>query len=272
MTENFERIEINGAPARVEDLRLLVQTNYGHFSAMRVEERLRARPRPASGTTRTLRRANCSAAALERERVRGYLRHAIGAEPRAAVAAREYLFARAESRSARSLPVPPDVLVTRCPRVAAVNHAHAPEDLRTTRAIWRRSSMSALFHFSTIAGWRSRPVSTMRCSSTTSAASAKVRSGISASPTRSGIVWPDAPRLTGVSMQLLQQGMARCGVPSALRAIRLDDLAACRSAFFSNASVPMRPIASIDAVEFAIDEALLENLRQCYESNPWQRI
>jgi branched-subunit amino acid aminotransferase/4-amino-4-deoxychorismate lyase len=73
-------------------------------------------------------------------------------------------------------------------------------------------------------------------------------------------------------LQLLQEGMARSGVTSALRPVRLDDLAAYRSAFFSNASVPLRPIASIDAVKFAVDEALLEKLRQCYESNPWQRI
>ena len=38
MNESGGRIELNGAPARVEDLRHLVQTNYGHFTSMQVHD------------------------------------------------------------------------------------------------------------------------------------------------------------------------------------------------------------------------------------------
>src|SRR5258706_7995430 len=72
-----DRIEINGAPASVEDLRLLVQTNYGHFSAMQVVdggvrgldlhlERIERATRELFGST------------IDRERVRACLRHAVG--------------------------------------------------------------------------------------------------------------------------------------------------------------------------------------------------
>src|SRR5206468_8824204 len=70
------RIEINGEPASADDLRHLVQTNYGHFTAMRVEnggvrgldlhlDRLDAATHELFGTT------------LDLQRMRGYLRHAI---------------------------------------------------------------------------------------------------------------------------------------------------------------------------------------------------
>ena len=87
-----------------------------------------------------------------------------------------------------------------------------------------------------------------------------------------GIVWPDAPQLAGVAMQLLQAGLARAGIASAVKPVALSEIDRFWSAFFTNSSNPVRPIASIDAVGFEPDPALASRLRDAYDSNPLQSI
>ena len=263
------RIELNGAAASVDDLRHLVQTNYGHFSAMRVEdgcvrgldlhlERLERSTRELFG------------AALDRERLRDYLRSAIGTELRP-LSLRVNIFSRMLNRDRLDIAVPPDVLVT----VAAASSAPiTPLRLKSFRyardlAAIKHVGTFPLFHYRRLAQQAGFDDALFVDDAGRISEGSIWNVGFADAQ---GIVWPDAPRLTGVSMQLLQEGMTRRGVPSALRPVRLDDLAAYHSAFFSNASVPLRPIASIDAVEFAVDAVLLEKLRQCYDTNPWQRI
>jgi branched-subunit amino acid aminotransferase/4-amino-4-deoxychorismate lyase len=264
-----DRIEINGAPARVEDLRLLVQTNYGHFSAMRVEngcvrgldlhlERLERSTRELFG------------APLDRERVRNYLRHAVGTELRL-LSLRVNVFSRALNRDRLDTAVLPDVLVSVAPATSSPITPLRLKSFRYARdlAAVKHVGTFPLFHYRRLAQQAGFDDALFVDDEGRISEGSIWNIGFADAH---GTVWPDAPRLTGVSMQLLQEGMARSGVPSALRPIHLHDIGAYRSAFFSNASVPLRPIASIDAVQFAVDEALLEKLRQCYESNPWQRI
>ncbi|HEX6833012.1 MAG TPA: hypothetical protein VF132_05715, partial [Rudaea sp.] len=83
MTEPFTpRMQINGEPASADDLRLLVATNYGHFTAMRVEngcvrglafhlDRLEHGTRALFGTS------------IDRAYLRGLLRRALAGETRA---------------------------------------------------------------------------------------------------------------------------------------------------------------------------------------------
>lgn len=267
--ENFDRIEINGAPARVEDLRLLVHTNYGHFSAMRVEEGC------VRGLDPHLERLERSTlelfgTALERERLRGYLRHAIGAEP-APLSLRVNIFSRALNRDWLDIAVPPDVLVT---VALASPPLITPMRLKTFHYVRDLAAVKhvgtfPLFHYRRLAQQAGFDDALFVDDIGRISEGSIWNIGFADAH---GVIWPDAPRLTGVSMQLLREGMARHGLPDTLRPIHLRDIAAYRSAFFSNASVPLRPIAGIDAVEFAIDAALLEKLRQCYESNPWQRV
>ncbi|MDX3378856.1 aminotransferase class IV [Streptomyces sp. ME02-6991-2A] len=66
----------------------------------------------------------------------------------------------------------------------------------------------------------------------------------------SSVVWPDAPALIGITMALLERGLAAAGEPSVRRAVTLDGLGAYRGAFICN-SQGMAPVRRIDAVEFA---------------------
>ena len=108
--ENFYRIELNGAPAQAEDLRALVQTNYGHFTSMQVQE----------GGVRGLglhldRLAHATqelfGCELDRELVREYLRQAIANDPRPR-SLRVNVFSRALDRARMSAPAEVDILIT----------------------------------------------------------------------------------------------------------------------------------------------------------------
>src|SRR6185312_14687370 len=68
-----------------------------------------------------------------------------------------------------------------------------------------------------------------------------------------GIVWPDAPSLRGISMQLLQKGLDERGMPGDSHRVAHADIGAFRSAFLTNSSCAVRPIAEIDGVRFRID-------------------
>jgi branched-subunit amino acid aminotransferase/4-amino-4-deoxychorismate lyase len=86
------------------------------------------------------------------------------------------------------------------------------------------------------------------------------------------VVWPDAPALQGVSMQLLQEGLRRRGVPMQSRRIELDEIARFRGAFFTNTSCAAVPLACIDSTGLAIDPGLLALLVDCMSMRSWERI
>ena len=269
MTDSFERTEINGEPARVDDLRPLVHTNYGHFSAMQVVngcvrgldlhlERIERATRELFGT------------AIERERVRACLRHAVAgsAEP---LAVRVNVFARALNRNRPAEPAEADILVmtARTSRPAPVplrlKSFHYTRDLPRTKHV----GTFPLFHYRRLAqeaGFDDALfVDAGGCISEGSIWNVGFFDG-------AGVVWPDAPQLTGVSMQLLQAGLAHNGLRSTVGHVGLDDVAGFRAAFFTNSSTPVQAIASIDARGFAPDPALIATLAECYETNPLQRI
>ncbi|MFF4248319.1 aminotransferase class IV [Streptomyces sp. NPDC001822] len=81
------------------------------------------------------------------------------------------------------------------------------------------------------------------------------------------VVWPDAPSLTGITMALLVDGLARADRPSVRRPVTLDGLGAYRAAFLSN-SQGIAPVRRIDDTPFAVDEDLMKRIRQVYEEAP----
>jgi 4-amino-4-deoxychorismate lyase len=67
------------------------------------------------------------------------------------------------------------------------------------------------------------------------------------------IVWPSAPALPGIEMQLLQEGMRRLAIPTETREVRLGEISGFRSAFLTNAPNGPVMIGSIDDVTFSQD-------------------
>jgi len=269
MTDSGDRIEVNGEPARMEDMRVLAQTNYGHFSAMQVAdgcvrgldlhlERIERATRELFGT------------AIDRERVRACLRHAVDGSAGPLVV-RVNLFARALNRSRPVEPVDADILVmtarpaSPAPAPLRLKSFHYTRDLPHTKHV----GTFPLFHYRRLAQQAGFDdalfVDAAGCISEGSIWNVGFFDG-------TGVVWPDAPQLTGVSMQLLQAGLALNRVPSTVGHVALADVGRFRAAFFTNSSTPVQAIACIDANEFAPDPALVATLGACYESNPLQRI
>ncbi|MFT3789726.1 MAG: aminotransferase class IV family protein [Rudaea sp.] len=264
------RMQLNGAPAGADDLRHLVQTNYGHFTALRVEQggvrgldlhldRLQHATRALFGSE------------LERERVRGYLRHAVAGDV-SELSARVNVFAHALDRERLDRSVAVDVLVTVAP---VSTRATAPLRVKSFRYA---RDLPAIKHVGTFALFHHRHLAQQAGFDDALFVDedGRISEGsiwnVGFVDRDGAVVWPDAPQLDGVGMQLLKAGLAREGIAGATRPIRLSGLAAFRAAFFTNASVPVRAIASIDGQTFAHDDAMLETLARCYAANTPQPL
>ena len=262
------RIELNGVAARIEDLRHLVQTNYGHFSAMQVDaggirgldlhlDRIEQATRELFG------------AAVDRGFVRACLRAAIGSREQP-LSLRVNVFSRALNRERLAEAVPADVLVTTGPPSARSGAPLRVKSFRYARELphikhvgtfplfyHRRAAQAAGYDDAIFVDERG-------CISEGSIWTVGFFDG-------AGIVWPQAPQLAGVSMQLLQAGLAAAGgAASCVRAVPLEEAARFRCAFFTNASTPVRLLASIDAVSFVPDRELEQRLLAAHDANVLQ--
>ena len=269
MSDSGDRIEINGEPARVEDLRVIAQTNYGHFSAMQVVEgRVRGLDLHLERIERATRELFDTA--IDRERVRTCLRNAVAGsvEP---LAVRVNVFARALNRNRPVEPVDADILVMTARPSRAAPAPLRLKSFRYTRDLPQTKHVGTfpLFHYRRLA----------QQAGFDDALFVDAGGGISEGSIwnvgffdGAGVVWPDAPQLTGVSMQLLQAGLARNGVCSTVGSVGLAEVARFRAAFFTNSSTPVQAIVCIDADGYAPDPGLISTLSACYETNPLQRI
>ena len=261
------RLEINGEPARAEDLRHLIQTNYGHFSAMQVRgggiRGLDLHLDRIEHATRAL-----FGAGIERAFVRDCLRHAIAGRD-APLSLRVNVFSRALNRERLADPVPADVLVTVGPPSAAAGDPLRVKSFAYARELpaIKHVGTFPLFHYRRLAQQAGCDdavfVDASGCISEGSIWNVGFVDGDS-------IVWPDAPQLTGVSLQLLQAGLAAAGAACTTRRVPLADLGRFRSAFFTNASTPVRLLASIDDCAFGIDRELERLLVAAHDANPLQ--
>jgi branched-subunit amino acid aminotransferase/4-amino-4-deoxychorismate lyase len=263
------RIELNGAPAQVNALHLLVQTNYGHFTSMQVREGC------VRGLGLHLDRLACATrelfgSELNRDLVRAYLHQAIGADLRP-LSLRVNVFSRALDRARMNVPANVDVLVS---VGAAAPAVAAPLRLKT---FGYQRELSAIKHVGTFPLFHYRRLAQQAgCDDALFvAADGRVSEGSVWNIVffdDNGAIWPEAPQLHGISLQLLRAGLARRGAPGKAQPIRIADLPRLRGAFFTNSSVPVQPIARIDDIEFAADAALIGKLADAYESNPLEPV
>ena len=260
---------INGVPASAADLRVPVASNYGHFTALRVEDgavrgldlhlqRLAQSTRELFGTE------------LDAQQVRAWLRAAIG-DARGRLSLRVNVFSRAFDREHPAASVQADVLIA----VAA-----APPDIDTPlrlKSFRYARELAHVKHVGTFPLFHHRGMAQRAgfddavfvgadgCISEASIWNIGFWDGAQ-------VVWPQAPQLDGVGMRLLQAGLKRNGVESVARPVHLDDLAGLRCAFLSNASTVARPVSAIDAQQFSVDAELTQLLQRCHASNPAQPV
>jgi len=86
-----------------------------------------------------------------------------------------------------------------------------------------------------------------------------------------GILWPAAPVLDGITMQILERQLPACGVPSRRIPVDTTAMRAFRAAFVTNAR-GIAPVGQIDDLSLPVDGTLLATLTGAYESAGWDPI
>ncbi len=262
------RIEINGQPAGFDDLRLLAVQNYGHFTSMQV------RDGGVQGLDLHLARLRQATRELfdhdlDAGQVRDWMRRLAGIAP--AQSLRVSVFSRAFDRDRPARPVLPDVLVSAAP---ARDFDPAPLRVRSQR--YQRDAPH-IKHAGTFGLFHQRRLAQQNGfdDALFATADGAVSEG---SVWNVGffdgdrVIWPDASMLRGISMQLLQDGLRRRGVPMEIRRVELAEVGAFRAAFFTNSSFAAVPLACIDEASYAPCPELHALLLECMAMQPRQPV
>jgi branched-subunit amino acid aminotransferase/4-amino-4-deoxychorismate lyase len=85
------------------------------------------------------------------------------------------------------------------------------------------------------------------------------------------VVWPDAPALAGITMQVLAAALAARGVPSRSRSVRVADLASFGTVFVTN-SRGIAAVACVDGRTLPVDGEFVRTVDAAYASVPWDPI
>ncbi|GGL12485.1 hypothetical protein Sme01_69320 [Sphaerisporangium melleum] len=254
---------IDGHPPTVEDLLRPALRNYGHFTAMQV------RDGATRGLDLHLRRLDTATAelfgqGLDGDLVRHRVRHALAGGARDA-SVRVYVFPRDEARGGGV-----SILVSVAP-------PHEPP--AAPQSLLPVAYQRPAAHLKHVGGfgqsWAGRAAE--RAGFDEALLVAQDGTVAEGAITNIGfwdgeaVVWPEAPMLTGITMMLLDRGLAALGVPVRRRPLRLADLGSFRGAFLTN-SWGIMPVGRIGEVTFPGMADPMARVREAYESNPWEPI
>jgi 4-amino-4-deoxychorismate lyase len=263
------RSELNGGPATADDLGALALLNYGHFTSMQVRNAC------ARGLDlHLLRLEQATRALFSRElaidRVRDDMRGMVAREG-ADGSLRVTVFSRRLDRDRPADAVAPDVLVTLSPPREIARTPLRLKSFRYERAMPQIKHVGTfgLFHHRRLAQLDGFDDALFVDASDAVSEASVWNIGFFDGD---AIVWPDAPALAGISMQLIGRGLVGKGIRSSSRRIARRDLSSYRSAFLTHSSCAVRPVSSIDGVDFVVDAELIGLLDECYAANPWQAI
>jgi branched-subunit amino acid aminotransferase/4-amino-4-deoxychorismate lyase len=263
------RAQIDGRAATAEDLAALAFAGYGHFTSMQV------RGRRVRGLELHLGRLARDSAELfgrpvERERVRELLRRAVDGLPDD-LSVQVNVYSRDDAGIEAGRPVATEVLVRTGPPAAAPT---SPVRVRTATHerllphVKHVATLGLVHHWRAARRDRFDDVLFLDRDGFVSEGSiwnVAFFDGTS-------LVWPAAPALRGITMQLVQAGLGDEGVASRTRPVHRDELAGFTAAVLMNSVVPGRPIRAVDRVELPDGPALAGLVRRCYERDHGQPI
>lgn len=255
------RIEIDGHAATVRSLWLALVGGYGHFTAMQF------RDRKVRGMDLHLSRLDEGSRALlgtglDEDRVRELIRHALGddihdASVRVNVFAAEVdagVSVMVTVREPGSMPSSPQSLKS-VPYQRPLAHIKHVGGFGQT--YHRRSAQEQGYDEALLVG----PDGEIAEGSITNIAFAEGDS----------VVWPDAPALRGISMQVLERELSKAGVPWLRRSIYVADVGSFDGAFVTN-SRGIAPVGRIDDTTFPTDVALVSTVKRVFDAAPWDPI
>jgi branched-subunit amino acid aminotransferase/4-amino-4-deoxychorismate lyase len=248
-------VEIDGvapAPGRL----WTTVSAYGHFTAMQV------RNRKARGLALHLRRleaANREAfgVGLDGDRVRALIRHALGETQDASV--RVYVFeAPGEPATMVTVRAPAEMAT---PQRLQSAHYQRPDahikHVTTDQGHYRRHAQRDGFDDAVLVG----PDGVV---SESTLANIGFFDG-------AAVVWPDAPMLHGITMQLLERELAGRGLPARRSTVRLRDIASLDGAFLCSAR-GIAAVTTVDHTSLPVQSRGLSMLAEAYASVTWDSI
>jgi branched-subunit amino acid aminotransferase/4-amino-4-deoxychorismate lyase len=257
-------IEIDGQDATVEQLRTASVAHYGHFTAMQVRDR---RVRGLDLHLARLDAANREVfgAGLDTARVRDHVRHALGEATRDA-SVRVHVYETPDGTAVMVTVRPPQGMRPTPWRLQTVPYqrpaAHIKHLADFGQGYFRRLAGRNGCDEALLTG----PGGVISEGSLTNICFARNGDGGD-----DGVVWPDAPALRGVTMQLLERTLPPRGVPSRRVPVYTADLGSFTAAFVTN-SWGIAPVKQIDDLILPVDDALTRKLTEAYESAGWDGI
>ena len=254
-------VEINGGPATSDQLAFPAVVNYGHFTAMQVRNGA-VRGLGLHLTRLDLATRELFGTSLDGELVRAHIRHALGAgSPDASV--RVSVFQPDPGG-------PPSIMVVVRPAEdppAGPQRLTAVEYQRPVAHIKHTGTFGQTFH------GRAARRAGFDDALLTGAGGVIAEGAITNVGFFDGsdVIWPDAPSLVGITMQLITTALAGRAVPSRHDTVRVADLPSFRSAFVTN-SLGVAPLGQVDDQVLPADPVFIRGVADAYESVLWDRI
>jgi branched-subunit amino acid aminotransferase/4-amino-4-deoxychorismate lyase len=254
MLSDYVRIEVNGHEADEAAVSLLEHEGWGHFTAMQVR----------GGRTRglDLHLARLEAAhrevygrALGGEEVRARIRHALGGQPDASVRVYGYWAGLIVTvREPQDMP--------RRPHTMKSLHFQRPLARLKHVGSWgqgrfREAALAEGFDEGLLVDEQGR------ISEGTITNVGFWRDGT--------VMWPDAPKLQGITMLLLRRQLTAAGIPQAEAPVCVHDLASYQGMILSN-SHGWAPVSRVDELMIPQDKAFIDIIAAAMDQCRWDAI
>ncbi|MFE2289893.1 aminotransferase class IV [Streptomyces sp. NPDC059452] len=243
-------VEMDGHPATEDDLRVPALFGFGHFTAMQVRE---GRVRGLGLHLERLDAANRELfqLPLEGEYVRELIRHALDSAGMRDASVRVHGFLPPRESRTR-------VMVTVREGIAMAGGGRSLMSVPYARVLphIKRPGEFGQTYYGLLAAREGFDEALLTAPGGVVTEGAVTNIGFW---NGSSVVWPDAPALLGVTMALLERGLAEEGEPSVRRAVTLEGVGAYRGAFICN-SQGIAPVRRIDDVEFVGGEEEMERV------------
>jgi branched-subunit amino acid aminotransferase/4-amino-4-deoxychorismate lyase len=252
-------VEIDGWPASADQLSALAQDSYGHFTAMQVRQ---GRVRGLDLHLDRLAAANQELfrLSLDAATVRDHIRHALGQDPRDA-SVRVYGLELLGQPSVVVTVRPPGGMQQSPWKLQTVPYQRSVAHIKHVgdfgQGYYQRLAHRNGFDEALLTG----PDAVVSEGSITNI-------GFCDGTT---VVWPDAPALAGITMQLLDRQLPSVGLASRRAQVRVPDAGSFSAVFVTNAR-GIAAVGQIDDHALPMDTDLIAALTGAYQSNAWDSI
>lgn len=243
----------------MEQLSAAAVASYGHFTAMQVRDRL------VRGLDLHLARLDAAnremfGTALDGARVRAHIRHALGDDTRDA-SVRTHVYETPDGVQVMVTVRPPGGMQARPWRLQPVPYQRSLAHIKHLgdfgQSYYRRLALRDGFDEALLTG-----AGGVICEGSIT------NIGFSDGE---AILWPDAPVLQGITMQILQRTLPGYGLPTRRIPVHTADLGSFAAAFVTN-SHGIAPVGQVGDLVLPEDSTLIGTLTQAYESAGWDDI